>query len=96
MFVLVVEITVKPGALDQFLTLMFANARASRSDEPGCHQFDVAQDRDDPHQILLYEVYDNEAAFQAHKATTHYHTFDSAAAPLMAAKSARVYTRRDP
>lgn len=96
MFVLVVEITVVPGALDRFMHLMEENAKASLGSEPGCHQFDIVQDRDDPHQILLYEVYDDEAAFQAHKDTAHYRAFDRAAGPLMAAKSARVYARRVP
>ena len=54
MFVLVVEVVVKPGALDDFMPLMEANARASLADEAVCHQFDVVVQRDDPHRILLY------------------------------------------
>ncbi|MEL6643404.1 MAG: putative quinol monooxygenase [Pseudomonadota bacterium] len=93
MFVLTVEIVVAPGELDCFLPLMAENARASVADEPGCHQFDVVQDRDDPHQILLYEVYTDEAAFQHHVKTPHYEAFNAAAGPLMASKTARAYTR---
>ncbi|MEM9473815.1 MAG: putative quinol monooxygenase [Pseudomonadota bacterium] len=96
MFVLVVEVVVKPGALEDFMPLMETNARASLADEVGCHQFDVVVQRDDPHRILLYEVYDDEAAFQTHKEMPHYKAFDMAAAPLMASKSAQVYDRRVP
>jgi autoinducer 2-degrading protein len=40
--------------------------------EPGCRQFDVVQSTTDPNQILLYEVYENEAAVQTHRATDHF------------------------
>ena len=34
--------------------------------EPGTIQFDISLPNDDDTTIMLYEVYDNEAAFQAH------------------------------
>jgi autoinducer 2-degrading protein len=35
-------------------------------DEPGCLRFDVIQDANDANRIWFYEVYKDEAAFQAH------------------------------
>jgi (4S)-4-hydroxy-5-phosphonooxypentane-2,3-dione isomerase len=72
MFVLVVSLRVKPGKDRQFLAAVEANAAASRRDEPGCRRFDVLRDSDDPHHYLLYEMYDDEAAFQAHRSMPHF------------------------
>jgi hypothetical protein len=44
------------------------NARLSLKPKPGCHRFDVCRDPGDPTLFFLYELYDDEAAFQAHLA----------------------------
>jgi (4S)-4-hydroxy-5-phosphonooxypentane-2,3-dione isomerase len=80
MFVLVVSPTVKPGKDRQFLAAIEANATASRRDEPGCRRFDVLRDNADPHHYLLYELYDGEAAFQAHRDMPHFPVWRQAAA----------------
>jgi (4S)-4-hydroxy-5-phosphonooxypentane-2,3-dione isomerase len=72
MFVLVVSIRVKPGKDRQFLAAIEANAAASLRDEPGCRRFDVLRDNADPRHYLLYELYDDEAAFQAHRNMPHF------------------------
>jgi quinol monooxygenase YgiN len=36
--------------------------------------------------VLLYEIYDDAAAFEAHKQTAHFAVFDRDSAPLVAAK----------
>ena len=41
--------------------------RAPRcTDEPGCRRFDVVEPQGEPDRVLLYEIYDDEAAFDAH------------------------------
>ena len=79
MFVLVVSLRVKPGKDRQFLAAIEANAAASRRDEPGCRRFDVLRDNDDPQRYLRYELYDDEAAFQAHRAMPHFPVWRRAA-----------------
>ncbi|MEM1067148.1 MAG: putative quinol monooxygenase [Pseudomonadota bacterium] len=96
MFVLIVEIEVVGGRMDEFLPLVTANATASVADEPGCRQFDVCVARDRADFVTLYEVYDSEAAFAAHKGTPHFAAFDAAAGTLMASKTATVFTRTAP
>ncbi|HZQ98882.1 MAG TPA: putative quinol monooxygenase, partial [Chloroflexota bacterium] len=44
----------------------------SQNDEPGCRRFDVIQDDADPNRIYFYEVYDDDAAFQAHTQAPHF------------------------
>ena len=40
--------------------------------EPGCRRFDVLYLDSDPYHVFLVEVYDNEAAFKAHRASEHF------------------------
>lgn len=82
-FVLIVEFDVKPEHLGRFNELIAVNAKASVADEPGCRQFDVLQDQDNPNRIVLYEVYDSPAAFQDHMGRRHTQTFLAAAKPLI-------------
>jgi (4S)-4-hydroxy-5-phosphonooxypentane-2,3-dione isomerase len=82
-YVLVVSLRVKPERDHQFLTAIEANATASRRDEPGCRRFDVLRDQADSHHYLLYEIYDDEAAFQAHRATPHFPAWRRAAAECL-------------
>ena len=78
MFVVCVEFEIALPHLDEFLLAMRKNARLSLRDEEGCQQFDICQDQQNPAIIFLYEIYDDEAAFEAHKAARHYHEFNHA------------------
>jgi quinol monooxygenase YgiN len=62
-FVIVAEFEVKPDKLEQFLELARTDAAHSVEREPGCRQLDVTLDREQPNRVLLYEIYDDEAAF---------------------------------
>ncbi len=72
MFSLVVQMEVRPGRREQFLAGMSANAEASVRDEPGCLRFDVCSVESDPERFLLYELYTDAEAFEAHKASAHF------------------------
>jgi autoinducer 2-degrading protein len=93
MLVVHVEFGIDPAQLDQFLPLMRDNARDSVALEPGCHQFDVTQDPLDPASILLYELYDDAAAFDAHKTMPHYLAFVAATARMITSKTVRQWQR---
>jgi (4S)-4-hydroxy-5-phosphonooxypentane-2,3-dione isomerase len=82
MFVLVVLLRVRPEKDEQFVAAIEANAAASRT-EPGCRRFDVVRDNGDPHHYVLYEIYDDEAAFQAHRTTPHFAEWRRAAAECL-------------
>jgi quinol monooxygenase YgiN len=91
--VVVAEFEVKPEAMDAFVAAAIADARASVANEPGCRQFDVTRSNEDPNRILLYEVYDSEAAFDAHLQTPHLATFRAQIEPLVLSRQARRLTR---
>ena len=77
-----VEFQIKPGAMPAFMPLMLANARASLSREPGCRQFDVMQPQQDKDTVLLFEIYDSQAAFDEHLESAHFKQFAAATAQM--------------
>jgi len=93
MLALVVEFRIDPAHVAAFDTEIIANARASRETEPGCRQFDVCRDAADPCLFFLYELYDDEAAIQAHLRTPHYLRMDAITAPWVQSKVVRRYVR---
>ena len=72
MIALIVEINIKPGFKDQFMASMLGDARGSNNDEPGCLRFDVLQDNEDENKIHLFEVYEDDAAVDAHRNAPHF------------------------
>jgi (4S)-4-hydroxy-5-phosphonooxypentane-2,3-dione isomerase len=82
-FAIVVTFKLKPGSAAAFNPVMLENAEASVRDEPGCHQFQVLHDEADPDTIVLYEVYDDDAAFEAHKQTPHFEKFGQEGMPMV-------------
>lgn len=83
-FVILVDFHCKPGTGAQFLDLVTVNAAASVRDEPGCYRFDVLTERGgDPDTVVLYEIYQDEAAFEEHLKTPHFATFKAATAEIV-------------
>ncbi|SDO08597.1 Quinol monooxygenase YgiN [Klenkia soli] len=73
MFTVLVDLTIHPEHMDEFITGIRANARASLRDEAGCLRFDVHRRRDEPFRFFLHEVYLDEHAFYTeHRAAPHY------------------------
>jgi quinol monooxygenase YgiN len=85
-FVIMVDFRLKPGAKTAFRRLIDDNARASCRDEPGCRRFDVMESPSETDRIVLYEIYDDRAAFGAHLKTSHFASFNEASAALVADK----------
>jgi (4S)-4-hydroxy-5-phosphonooxypentane-2,3-dione isomerase len=52
--------------------------------EPGCRQFHVFQDREDPTRFFLVETYDSEAAFTEHRESAHFkRNIEAKLAPML-------------
>nr|WP_189665360.1 putative quinol monooxygenase [Pseudomonas oryzicola] len=78
-----IKTRVKRGCVEKFLAAIKANAEASVATEPGCLVFDVAQDRVDPEVIYLYEIYRDDAAYEAHTRTAHFRDSRPLVEPLI-------------
>jgi quinol monooxygenase YgiN len=92
MFVLQVNIRIKPDSVDAFMKKALDNAREARK-EPGCRQFDVLLDPNDRTKVMLYEVYDDDSAFEAHQQTPHFKKYLAEAVPLLASRERQVWKR---
>ena len=77
MYIVNIAIEIKEGFKDQFIEGIKENASHAQNDEPGCLRFNVIQDANNENRIWVYEVYKDEAAFQAHTQSPHYLQFRS-------------------
>ena len=77
MFVVAVRFELFPEGAETFKNAVLPNAAASEGTEPGCRQFDACFNEDGTH-CFLYEVYDDEAAFEAHRNSEHFLKFKEA------------------
>lgn len=92
MFVLQVNIRIKPENVERWMSMAQENAREARK-EPGCRQFDVLVDPNDRTKVMLYEVYADEKAFEAHQQTPHFKKYLAEAVPLLASRERQVWKR---
>lgn len=79
MIALIVSLDVHPERLEEFLAAIKENANRTFNDEPGCNYFDVTQDNKNPTHFIFYELYENEAAIDAHRAAPHFAQWRKAA-----------------
>ena len=90
-FAITVAFDLVAGERDRFLHLVKENAATSVDVEPGCHRFDVlvpdAEDR-----VVLYEIYTDRAAFDAHLVTSHFKIFDQATKDLVKGRTITPFT----
>ena len=94
-FVLQVTIKVKPENVERWMAMALENAREARK-EKGCRQFEVLVDLQDKAQVMLFEVYDDEQAFEAHQQTPHFKKYLAEAVPLLASRERHVWKKALP
>jgi (4S)-4-hydroxy-5-phosphonooxypentane-2,3-dione isomerase len=86
-----VEYDVVPGQVDNFLAALKENGAASVK-EPGCREFNVSVSQKDPNHVLIYEVYSDAAAAEAHTATDHFKKYKAATAGMTTKREAKSYS----
>ncbi len=93
MFVVVVEFSLHPGHARDFRERVLQQARDSLSLEAACRVFDVCIDPEREDSVLLYEVYDDRDAFDAHLASAHFEAFDATVSPWISHRRLTCYRR---
>ncbi len=83
MLAVVVDVEVTEGSEAAFVAATVANCKNSVK-EPGVHRFDFLQNKENPRNFILVEVYSNEGAPAEHKATAHYAAWAAAVKDMMA------------
>jgi quinol monooxygenase YgiN len=94
-FVLAVMIRIKPENVERFMAEALANAREARK-EPGCRQFEVLVDNTDRTKVVLFEIYDDQKAFEAHQQTPHFRKYVADAVPLLEGRERHMLRRALP
>lgn len=95
-FVLTVRIKIKPDCVEKFMAALAENASAARAAELGCLQFDVLVDPEDRTRLMLYEVYRDAAAFEAHQQTPHFKKYLATALDWLESRERQFYRRAAP
>ena len=90
MFIVTVQLNVKPDKVEQFLKHTLHNAENARK-ESGCLRFDVLRHESEPTKFFFYEVYKVPADHKAHQETAHYKQWKDNVPDLLA--EPRVGTR---
>jgi quinol monooxygenase YgiN len=71
---------------------MRAQAQRCLANEPGCLQFDVAQDPKNPARFVMLEVYEDDGAIKAHQESQHFKEFRPVVTELVADRKVEVFT----
>jgi (4S)-4-hydroxy-5-phosphonooxypentane-2,3-dione isomerase len=95
MIVVLVSLGIRPDSVETFAGAVRANAAASIF-EPGCLRFEVYRDPADPTRFLLFEIYRDRAAREAHWQTAHFLDYRDATAELIETRTLTEYEPLDP
>jgi quinol monooxygenase YgiN len=82
-YIVLVDVSVKPNDVDKFIQSTLDNAKNSRL-EPGVARFDIIQDKDDLTKFVLIEAYHTTEDAAKHKETAHYARWRDQVADMMA------------
>ena len=92
-YVVLVEIHARPERAEDFAAYVDRHAAWSRQ-EPGCRAFDVCQDAENPAVFHFYEVYDDEAAYLAHRAMPYHPRFFEVVRDMLVMQGESIFVRR--
>jgi (4S)-4-hydroxy-5-phosphonooxypentane-2,3-dione isomerase len=83
-----VDLVIVPAEMPKFLEAIKENG-ANAVKEPGCREFNITVLASNPNHVFLYEVYDNEAALEAHRQTPHFKKYQAATQGMVADRNVR-------
>ena len=90
MLALVVQLRIRTGAMPAFLDIVRAHAVRSKELEPGCLRFDVLRPEGSADEVVLYELYRDQAALDAHRGSEHMADYRGRSGDLVAERSVSV------
>jgi quinol monooxygenase YgiN len=85
-----VDLDIAPAELDKYLAAVKENGAATIK-EPGCREYHIMVSATNPNNVFLFEVYDNDAAAQAHRATEHFKKYAATTANMVTARNVRPF-----
>lgn len=92
MIVLIAQYFGKPGTGAEVESALRRMATLVREEEPGCLTYHASRPADAPDDWLLYEVYADQEAFEAHRRTPHFlDIIEGEIIPKLERRERRVY-----
>lgn len=94
MYVIAARYLTKEGEEEKVASFLRRMAELSNSAvEPGCVLYAINQGTENPRSFLLYEQYDDEAAFHAHTQSDHFKELVlNGAVPLLEQREREIFT----
>jgi (4S)-4-hydroxy-5-phosphonooxypentane-2,3-dione isomerase len=86
-YVNAVDVDIVPGQIDNYLAALQENGAASVH-EPGCRDFIITVSQKDPNHVFIFEVYDDAAAFEAHRQSDHFKKYAATSKDMIAKRDA--------
>ena len=86
-YVNAVDVDIVPGQIDNYLAALQENGAASVH-EPGCRDFIITVSQKDPNHVFIFEVYDDAAAFEAHRQSDHFKKYAATTKDMIAKRDA--------
>src|SRR5271163_1247586 len=87
-YVNAVDVDIVPGQIDNYVAALQENGAAAVH-EPGCRDFIITVSQKDPNHVFIFEVYDDAAALEAHRATDHFKKYAATTKDMVAKREAR-------
>jgi quinol monooxygenase YgiN len=66
-FAIIATLDIAPGRREHILPMLMAHRDRCLKDEPGTLHFEILIPREEDSKVVLYEVYRDDAAFEAHR-----------------------------
>jgi quinol monooxygenase YgiN len=88
LYINAVDLVIVPSEMPKYLEAIKENG-ANAVKEPGCREFNITVLASNPNHVFLYEVYDNEAALEAHRQTEHFKKYAATTKNMVADRSVR-------
>ena len=71
MVTIIARMKIKDGKEEEALAKVTAMAEAVQANEPGALAYIVHRNQEDPSEIVFFELYADDAAFESHSQTAH-------------------------
>jgi (4S)-4-hydroxy-5-phosphonooxypentane-2,3-dione isomerase len=89
--IVAVDLDIAPGQIANYMAAIKENGVMAVK-EPGCREFNISISDKDPNHVFLFEVYDNAAALEAHRATDHFKKYAAATKEMVAKRETRMFS----
>jgi quinol monooxygenase YgiN len=94
MYAIFGSMNVKPEHVRAFNEATIREARDTVRDEPGVFQFHILTDADTPNRFYYFEIFQDEAAAEAHWATENFMTWWATVAGMLDGETQRISNMR--